>query len=423
MPRPTARAATPPAGRTPPRIGLALAGGGPIGAIYEIGALCALEDSIRGLDCTQLSAYVGVSAGAFIAAGLANGMTPRAMCAAFIENVGGADELIDPGLFTRPAWREYRHRLGRAPGLLRQAARHWWAGEASLAGLMADAGQLLPNGLFDNQGLEAHLQRLFSLPGRSDDFRRLQRKLVVVATDLDSGQAAPFGTPGWDDTPISRAVIASAALPGLFPPVEIGGRSYVDGALKKTVHASVLLDQGLDLLLCLNPLVPFAAGLPPQGPDIAAQAPGHIPRLAQAGLPTLLSQTFRSLIHSRLALGLKGHERSHPDCDILLFEPDPADAEMFRAGTFSYALRKQLANHAFQQTRHMLRQRQDALAATLGWHGLQLDLPRLHAPRHLIGGPTAQARTPAEALVLRTHATLDELARHLGEPPRAVQPR
>jgi NTE family protein len=41
--------------------------------------------------------------------------------------------------------------------------------------------------------------------------------------------------------------------------VPIDGRWYVDGALKKTLHARVLLDMGLDLVLCLNPLVPFDA--------------------------------------------------------------------------------------------------------------------------------------------------------------------
>ena len=51
-----------------PRIALALAGGGPLGAIYEIGALCALEESLAGLSFTELDAYVGVSAGGFIAA-------------------------------------------------------------------------------------------------------------------------------------------------------------------------------------------------------------------------------------------------------------------------------------------------------------------------------------------------------------------
>ena len=107
--------------------------------------------------------------------------------------------------------------------------------------------------------LEAQIRRVLSAPGRSNDFRQLSRKLVLVATDLDSGQAAPFGQPGWDHVPISQAAAASAALPGLFPPVAIDGRWYVDGALKKTLHARVLLDMGLELVLCLNPLVPFDA--------------------------------------------------------------------------------------------------------------------------------------------------------------------
>ena len=45
--------------------------------------------------------------------------------------------------------------------------------------------------------------------------------------------------------PISVAAAASGALPGLFPPVAVNGRWYVDGALKKTLHATVLLDMGL----------------------------------------------------------------------------------------------------------------------------------------------------------------------------------
>ncbi|MDO8699396.1 MAG: patatin-like phospholipase family protein, partial [Rhodoferax sp.] len=71
---------------TPPKIALALSGGGPLGAIYEIGAMCALEESLDGLDFTKLDHYVGVSAGGFIVAALANGMTPRELCASFIEN-------------------------------------------------------------------------------------------------------------------------------------------------------------------------------------------------------------------------------------------------------------------------------------------------------------------------------------------------
>jgi len=56
------------------RIGLAVAGGGPIGGMYELGALRALDEAIDGLDLGALDVYVGVSSGAFVAAGLANGL-------------------------------------------------------------------------------------------------------------------------------------------------------------------------------------------------------------------------------------------------------------------------------------------------------------------------------------------------------------
>ena len=79
-----------------PRIGLALAGGGPLGAIWEIGALNALAEALPGVDFVALDGYVGVSAGGFLAAGLANGMTPRQMCAAFIEDDAPSGDRIDP---------------------------------------------------------------------------------------------------------------------------------------------------------------------------------------------------------------------------------------------------------------------------------------------------------------------------------------
>ena len=63
--------------RRPGKMGIALAGGGPLGGIYEIGALVALEKALKGLTLTDLDVYVGVSSGAFIAAGLANGIGPE----------------------------------------------------------------------------------------------------------------------------------------------------------------------------------------------------------------------------------------------------------------------------------------------------------------------------------------------------------
>ena len=398
-----------------PRIGLALAGGGPLGAIYEIGALCALEEAVVGLDLNRLDGYVGVSAGGFVAAGLANGMTSRQLCAAFIENDGPRADVVHPSIFIRPAWTEFARRLASVPGLTAKAALHLAFERRSLLATLECLGRALPTGLFSNAPLEAQMRRMLSAPGRSNQFRQLDRRLVLVATDLDSGEAAPFGLPGWDQIPISQAVAASAALPGLFPPVEIGGRWYVDGALKKTLHARVLLDMGLDLVLCLNPLVPFDATHARRHRVLGgAQAP--IPRLVDGGLPVVLSQTFRSLIHSRLELGMKGYQSSHPQTDIVLLEPDHRDPALFLANTFGYGQRRLLAEHAYQRTRADLRSRRGVLGATLAKHGLSLDNAVLDDTRRVLLKHQRLPRgTRAAQALRRLDEVLDDLQRSLAE--------
>jgi NTE family protein len=394
-----------------PRIGLALAGGGPLGAIYEIGALCALDEALIGIDLTQLSGYVGVSAGGFVAAGLANGMTPRDLCASFIENTSQNTDLFSPSLLMKPAWDEYFKRAASLPSLSAQAAYQYFVKRRSRMAAFERLGRALPAGLFSGQAMQERLAHIFSEPGRTDDFRKLKRKLVLVATDLDSGEAVPFGTPGLDDVPISLAVQASAALPGLYAPVEINGRTCVDGALKKTLHASVLLDEGLDLLICLNPLVPFDATHTPRHKVLGSNEE-RIPRLIDGGLPVVLSQTFRSLIHSRLELGMKGYAQTHPQTDILLFEPDHRDAEMFLANTFSWSQRRALAEHAYQRTREMLRSQRSTIAKQLAPHGVTLDHAVLDDEERLLigrarrGGPrTARAlRKLEETLADLEHA-------------------
>ncbi len=397
-----------------PRIGLALAGGGPLGATWEIGALCALADALPGLDFTALHGYVGVSAGGFIAAALANGMTPRQLCDAFIENrADRPGDLISPMLFVRPALAEALGRLAALPLLATQAGLQLALGQRSLVATIEHLGRALPTGVFSSAPLEARLAQVFSAPGRSNDFRRLRQRLVLVATDLDSGRAAPFGLPGWDHVPISRAVAASAALPGLFPPVAIGGRWYADGALKKTLHASVLLDEGLDLLLCLNPLVPFDATHSLR--HRVLEGGRRIPHIVLGGLPLVLSQTFRTLIRSRLELGLKGYAHSHPDTDIVLFEPDRRDPEMFLANILSYAQRRHLAEHAYQATREDLRSRRGTLGRMLSRHGLAFDNEALNDPKGHLVSRHARPRNALAWPLKHLDAVLDDLEAALAQ--------
>ena len=232
--------------------------------------------------------------------------------------------------------------------------------EQSLTDNLVRLAGLLPTGLFDNEAIETFLRTLFTREGRSNDFRALSRKLYVIAVELDSGRAVRFGAPGFDDVPISRAIQASSALPGLYPPVRIGGKLYVDGALQRTLHASVALDQGADLVIGINPLVPFDAA--------SAQANGTNPSgsLIDKGLPAVLSQTFRTLLQSRMQASLSKYKRHYAKSDVVLFEPNPDDARMFFTNVFSYDNRLQVAEHAYRSTLADLRARREDLAPVTG---------------------------------------------------------
>src|SRR3546814_14514944 len=75
-----------PSSRNPARIGLAIAGGGPIGGMYELGALRPLDEALDGLDLTDLDSYVCLSSRAFLAAGLANRLSTADMCRLIIHS-------------------------------------------------------------------------------------------------------------------------------------------------------------------------------------------------------------------------------------------------------------------------------------------------------------------------------------------------
>ena len=392
-------------------MGLALAGGGPLGGIYEVGALIALSDSLAGVDLNDIDVYAGVSSGGFVAAALANGISPTQMYRLFIDD--GADASLSPALFLRPALGEFARRglslprlfVGAALARIRKADRRNVV--ESIAALSADLSRAIPTGLFDQRALDRFLTRLFSTPGRSNDFRELRHKLFVIATNLDTGASTTFGGPGFDHVPITDAIEASAALPGLFPPVDIAGAHYVDGALNKTLHASVALDTGVPLLVCVNPLVPFDA-TPMQG-----RHPHD--KLARGGLPMVLAQTFRAIIHSRMEVGMDRYHAQYPDADLLLFEPDREDAAMFFASIFSYARRKDLCEAAYRKTRQSLVARRAVLEPLLARHGISLKVEVLSDSQRsirsaLIDTRPLKARKPGVQQTARDLShTLDQL--------------
>ena len=189
--------------------------------------------------------------------------------------------------------------------------------------------------------------------------------------------------------PISQAVQASAALPGLYPPVDINGHHFVDGALRRTMHASVVLDHGIDLMIGINPFVPFNAKNRPKDKQAAV-------KLADGGLPMVLSQTFRTLLQSRMQVGLEKYARQYPETDQLVLEPNEDDAEMFFTNVFSYSSRHRVCEHAFQSTLRDLKSRAAELAPLLAKHGLTLNMSVLENPEiTLLDGITPVYRRTA----------------------------
>jgi NTE family protein len=361
-----------------PRIGLALATGAPEGAIYEIGALRALDEALEGLDFNDLYIYVGVSAGAFLCANLANDLTTAQMCRAIVSHEPGEHPFIPETFFT-PHWKAYLRSGGKLPRLVAEALWSWMShpGDRSLLESLLRLSRALPVGLFDNRPIRDYLQKIYNLKGRTDDFRKLGKRLVVVATDLDSGQAARFGEPGLDDVPISQAVQASGALPGLYSAVEIGGRHYVDGVLLKTLHASVALEAGAELVICVNPIVPV---------DTVHAVDAKVmkkPNLLDLGLPAVLSQTFRTIVHSRLEVGMAAYETKFKDADVVLIEPQRDDYLMFFTNIFGFAERQAVCEYAYEATRRDLLARFDKLAPVFARHGVTLRRDVLEEKRNL----------------------------------------
>jgi predicted acylesterase/phospholipase RssA len=400
------QASAPRRGPQATKSGLAVAGGGPVGAIYELGALRALDECIDGLNLHELDVYVGVSSGAFIAASLANGISTTELCRIFMADEH-APLRFQPERFLRPAYREYFERARRIPAImssslmrvLRRPTRF------SVSQIIGELGQAVPSGIFDNESIHDFLEHAFRVTGHHNRFQDLDARLIIVAVDLDSGAAVRFGTPGFDDMPISRAVQASAALPGLYPPVELRGRYFVDGALRRTLHASAALDEGVDLLFGVNPLVPFDTGSTLSGSPEAAR------RLIRGGLPLILSQTFRALIQSRMKVGFAKYRSSHAAADLVLMEPDREDEQVFFANIFSYSSRNALCNHAYQTTRRDLLARADELEPVLAAHGMLLRRDHLQDQARTLRDSLGTGYLSHASVSRNLSATLDELER------------
>src|SRR5512140_162318 len=83
-------------------------------------------------------------------------------------------------------------------------------------------------------------------------FSELSRTLIVNSVDINSGMQVYWGLPGLRDVPVADAVFGSCALPGFFPPREIQGRWFVDGALVGNLPVRLAAARGADAVVAVD---------------------------------------------------------------------------------------------------------------------------------------------------------------------------
>ncbi len=400
------------------KIALVLAGGGVAGAMYEIGALCAIDAVLPQLRVNDFDMYVGTSAGAFIAACIANGLSPQTLLTVVTHPLPGIEQLTPDHIFAFKPTAALRRSVHLPAALLATVQRILREGRnASLVDLIESLSTGLPTGLYDPLPMESYLRNILFRSGGSNDFRTLPHILAIIATDLNTGQRAVFGQPPLEHIPISLAACASAAMPIFYQPVRIEDRVYIDGGIRGTASLDVAVDSGAQLIICVNPLVPF---------DNSQHLMGH--SLSDQGIQRIGNQAFRTFAHAGLQYHLKQVRRQHPDVDIMLIEPQANDMLMFDENAMRYHTRLQIAHHGMQTVAAHFQQHAAYYRSVLARHGVRMHpdhpLPTLtvddQAGRLIKRGPSIPTSTGASralsvpsAGLSQTLAELDRLLQHL----------
>ncbi len=174
----------------PPRTALVLGGGG-LKGFAHIGVLRALAE--RGIVPSQVA---GTSIGSLIAAAHAGGMSTD-------EMAQRARDLKRRDLFRL-------NHMGMIMERIRSRSIYLAEPLRELCAAVAPAGT----------------------------FADMKVPLLVNTVDLERGSQVVWGLPGLRDVPVMDAVYASCALPGFFPPGELGGRVCIDGGTSDNLPAA-----------------------------------------------------------------------------------------------------------------------------------------------------------------------------------------
>jgi NTE family protein len=233
------------------RTALVLGGGGITGIAWEIGLLAGLADA--GVDLSGADLVVGTSAGSVVGARLATGEDLREMYARQLQPATGEKAFrLNRATLAQFGWAMLRSR-GRDEEFRRRIG--------ALA-LTAEKAGITPS----------EQERLDVFESILDGREWPERNLTITAVDAETGEFTPFDrTSG---ASLVAAVAASCAVPGVYPPVTIDGRRYVDGGMRSAANAD--LADGYDRVVVLAPI---PRGFGPMA-SVDAQVTGMVCRVA-----------------------------------------------------------------------------------------------------------------------------------------------
>ncbi len=350
---------------------MVLAGGGIMGAAYEIGCLAALDRLFSpGFSTRRFDTYIGISAGSVIATLVANRVPPGKLFKTIVRNERTVFNWRRSDIYRFDWWAVMRSLAGLPFNLLR-VLQHYrknnW--EIRFSDLPHLIHEQFPSGLFSLEPLQSYLCKSFHDEGLCDDFSQLSCELFIPAYDLDSGERVIFGTPERQDLHICQAITASSAIPFFFQPHRINQNAYLDGSTGKVTHIDVAIENGAKLIILVNPRVPFRNDT--QLTCLPSLSYGKCSKIDELGVFFAWEQAKRIEGREKMILALDFYRQTHPDIDILLFEPGIDESLLFFQGPMSISARTQVMQHGYQRTLAELKHNYDGLAEIFSKHGIQ----------------------------------------------------
>lgn len=206
---------------------LVLGGGGPVGIAWEVGVAAGLE--AEGVDVTKADFIVGTSAGSVVGSQLAGGQSPTKLAAAhtdYARLVKANPQQVGPPPNLMPLMQYImRFPADGPPGLdLRKEI-----------GAFALSAQTLPEEHFINQ-----LSGLV----KGDEW---PINFACTAVDTESGEFQLWTAK--EKVQLQRGVTSSCAVPGIYPPITINGRRWMDGGMRSGTNLDVV--PGFKRVLCM----------------------------------------------------------------------------------------------------------------------------------------------------------------------------